>query len=648
MRPLKVSQLFLSLLSVVFALVVLFASAMIYRFAQFSSEGSRLAQTLQETLELNRGLRRGIDRQMELLYTYMGEPGQVSGREFNAINFELGELQNRYLTLEIGGQERLTVEQIKALQRELTFELMQLVHLLRFDGNGPQLNLRFRRVLTLVGALDQEFETLHDLQTSNLEAVLARLSGAVGRSYLATGSLAVGLMLVLGAFTFLLRRRVLQPLGSLLMTADQIRQGNLAARAPALRHDELGELARRFNFMADSLADSYASLERMVEERTAQLRQVQQQLVQSEKMSAMGQLVGGVAHELNNPLTAVIGFAELMKEDLVAAGADRGQIQILERIVAQTERCTRIVTNLLHFARQREPQLQAVRLDALVEPVLQLREYELTTRNIALVRDYDPDNPVVHVDPHKIQQVVLNLLNNAHDAIQEVGSPGTIWVRTRSAGDSVTIVVEDEGTGIEELDRVFDPFYTTKEVGKGTGLGLSVCYGVVQEHGGDIQAQNWERGARFTVTLPKGDPGRSGTCPEPLAAEPRPAAGRRSTALVVEDEADLVDLQGSILARMGLDVVGARSAEEAISILEARRVDLVISDVRMPGELDGLQLYAWVRRHQPWLGDRFLLISGDVVGLESGWAGEDPPPPSIAKPFNLAAYSQMVRELLED
>ena len=173
----------------------------------------------------------------------------------------------------------------------------------------------------------------------------------------------------------------------------------------------------------------------------------------------------------------------------------------------------KIVANLLQFARQEKPHLEQVRLNDIVEQALQLREYEMTTRNIELVREYDPTNPFFAADPNKIVQVVLNLINNAHDAIRDAGRPGTIRVRTFADQDTVRLEFLEQQNGLREPERVLDPFYTTKEVGQGTGLGLSVCYGIVEEHNGSITADNWEQGARLVIVLPIG--------PEDMRSDPR-------------------------------------------------------------------------------------------------------------------------------
>ena len=232
------------------------------------------------------------------------------------------------------------------------------------------------------------------------------------------------------------------------------------------------------------------------------LRRAQEQLLQSEKMAAVGQLISGVAHELNNPLTAILGYSQLLSSS--------GQVgpqasEYVDKLQKQTQRTHRIVQNLLSFARQHRPERLLVQVNQVVEDTLALRDYDLRVNNIRVHLELSPDLPEIAADPHQLQQVFLNIVNNAADAILERASAGDIWVRTTLEGDQLRIEFSDSGPGVQDPSRVFDPFYTTKPVGKGTGLGLSICYGIITEHGGGIRVKNGlgsGRGATFTIELP--------------------------------------------------------------------------------------------------------------------------------------------------
>jgi two-component system NtrC family sensor kinase len=230
------------------------------------------------------------------------------------------------------------------------------------------------------------------------------------------------------------------------------------------------------------------------------LRRTQEQLLHSEKMAAVGQLISGVAHELNNPLTAILGYSQLLS----SCGQIGPQgLEYTEKLYKQTQRTHRIVHNLLSFARQHKPERVPVRLNQILEDTLALRDYDLRMSNIRLHLDLAENLPLAAADPHQLQQVFLNLVNNAVDAILENSAQGDLWVRTAKEGDRFVIEFVDSGPGVKDSTKVFDPFYTTKPVGKGTGLGLSICYGIVSEHGGQIRVSNVPpRGACFTIELP--------------------------------------------------------------------------------------------------------------------------------------------------
>ncbi len=224
-------------------------------------------------------------------------------------------------------------------------------------------------------------------------------------------------------------------------------------------------------------------------------------LVHAEKMAAVGQLVSGVAHEVNNPLTAILGFADLLMENPDLPETARKDMRV---ILQEAQRTKQIVQNLLSFARQMPPQRNAVQLNAILRRTVQLRSYDFASHGVEVVENLDEDLPEVIGDAHQLQQVFLNIVNNAYDAVHEVGRPARIEIMSTKAGESVEVSFRDNGNGISHPDKIFDPFFTTKEIGKGTGLGLSICYGIVKEHGGEILCHNnlGGPGATFIVRLP--------------------------------------------------------------------------------------------------------------------------------------------------
>jgi two-component system NtrC family sensor kinase len=224
-------------------------------------------------------------------------------------------------------------------------------------------------------------------------------------------------------------------------------------------------------------------------------------LVHAEKMAAVGQLVSGVAHEVNNPLTAILGFADLLMENPELPETARKDLRV---ILQEAQRTKQIVQNLLSFARQMPPQRNPVQLNSILRKTIQLRSYDFNSHGVDVIEHLDEGLPDVVGDAHQLQQVFLNILNNAYDAVREVGRPARIEIMSTKAGEAVEVSFSDNGNGISHPDKIFDPFFTTKEVGKGTGLGLSICYGIVKEHAGEILCHNniGGNGATFIVRLP--------------------------------------------------------------------------------------------------------------------------------------------------
>jgi two-component system NtrC family sensor kinase len=228
---------------------------------------------------------------------------------------------------------------------------------------------------------------------------------------------------------------------------------------------------------------------------------LQAKLMSTEKLAAVGQLVSGVAHEVNNPLTAIMGFADLMLENPDMPASAQQDLQV---IMHEAERTKEIVQNLLSFARQTPPHRSNVDLNAVLRRTIALRSYDFSSHSVEMVETFSPDIPGTVGDEHQLLQVFLNILNNAYDAVRETGHVARIEIKTFVEDGHVCIAFKDNGPGVANIEKIFDPFFTTKAVGKGTGLGLSICYGVVKQHGGEVRCQNNSDGpgATFTILLP--------------------------------------------------------------------------------------------------------------------------------------------------
>jgi len=431
--------------------------------------------------------------------------------------------------------------------------------------------------------------------------------------------------------------RVTKPLRELRHSAEAVGRGDFTRRVPVRSLDECGELARVFNQMTENLQQS----------RT-QLEATQAQLLQSEKLSAVGEFVAGVAHELNNPLTAVIGYSEMLKMADLGDNYRRHS----EMIFKSAQRCQRIVQQLLSFARPQKPERKPVSLNSLVTAVLEIVNYTLRTSNIELATQFDAKLPLVMADATQIQQVLLNVLNNAYQAIEAQGRPGgRIKITTETAGSRARILIQDNGPGIPEevMPRIFNPFFTTKGVGKGTGLGLSLCYGIIKEHGGNITPESrYGEGATFIIELPVSEVPRDMSAtpesPETWKTDSHEGAGRR--VLVIDDEETILNLVREHLAKCGYEVRVAVRGEAGLTELKRNRFDVAFCDWKMPG-LSGRQVYEKLRTTNPRLCRRIVFITGDVINEPMRRFLETEKLPCLTKPFALPELRAAIQTVLE-
>jgi signal transduction histidine kinase/ActR/RegA family two-component response regulator len=390
-------------------------------------------------------------------------------------------------------------------------------------------------------------------------------------------------------------------------------------------------------------------------------RLMQSKRLQTEKMAALGQLVSGIAHELNNPLTSIQGYAQL----LVSRRSASDRTADARRISQEAARAGRIVKNLLLFSREAKPERRAVNLNEVIEHTIALRAYELKIENIAVDLFFDAALPQALADAAQLQQAVLNLIVNAEQAIQQGrgqgGVHGRIRIRTcRLSGDRIGMEFSDDGPGIphEIVSRIFDPFFTTKPVGVGTGLGLSILYGIVREHGGEVSVESQPgQGAKLSIELPalsaaahdftKEEPAAT---PYDVAVVPIPHPGRvalrpKKNILVVEDEPTVSQLISDVMSEMGHGVDTLLDSREAFDRLKGSEYDLIICDLRMP-HLDGPGLYReLVRRGSPFQ-HRLLFVTGDTMSQRSLEFLNSSGVPYLAKPFLVEELKEAVRQAL--
>jgi two-component system NtrC family sensor kinase len=361
-------------------------------------------------------------------------------------------------------------------------------------------------------------------------------------------------------------------------------------------------------------------------------RRLQEQLIQSEKMSAIGQLIAGIAHDLNNPLASVVGFADFLVESGDVPPALAEPLRVIRQ---EAERAATIVKNLLSFARRQEGERVPQAMGPLLESVLALLRNQLMAMKVDAVLEVEPEIPEIEMNANQIKQVFVNLLNNAAQAIAGTGrmEGGRIVVSARKWLDGVAVSVADNGPGIPEdlAPRVFEPFFTTKPEGEGTGLGLSICQGIVKEHGGRITLETVPgSGATFTVEL-LGSGRVSKPRPQPaVVAEPA-----RLRILVVDDEPHILHYMRSTLEAWGHAVQVASDGTEALERALLEPFDAIICDMRMP-RLGGREMYADLERRHPEIAHRVIFATGDTVRDDTLQFLESLGRPFLHKPFTLS------------
>jgi two-component system NtrC family sensor kinase len=387
------------------------------------------------------------------------------------------------------------------------------------------------------------------------------------------------------------------------------------------------------------------------------LKRLEEQLIQAEKLAAIGQMLAGVAHELNNPLTAILGVTELARE---REGLDESMKRQLDLTHRQARRAARIVQNLLEFSRPASPQKKAIDLSTIVERTLQLHEHSLRRNQVQV--DFTPrtDLPQIVGDANQLIQVFLNLISNAEQAIHEVRDSGRIQIRLSHVGDNVVVTVQDDGVGIspEGMPKLFDPFYTTKRPGGGTGLGLSICLSIAREHGGTIQAESLPGGgSAFSVYLPavpetpvhllakpiarKGDADSSaGDSPRPT-----PTVLKGIRVLVLDDEESIRSLLEEGLGAHGLKVSCASTAEEAAGLISRLPYDALLCDLRLrsagsfsDGRAAAAHVLAAAGSHRPLV----VFMTGEYVDPSTTTMADGAA--FLQKPFRILDVLAIMRE----
>jgi signal transduction histidine kinase/CheY-like chemotaxis protein len=444
-------------------------------------------------------------------------------------------------------------------------------------------------------------------------------------------ALALAMWLV---FHFLLTRRTAR----LVRAAEQLAAGKLDARSGLRGHDELGRLSRAFDSVAVAFERDVAE-----KERSAQaFEQQRDALHQREKLAALGSLLAGVAHELNNPLSVVVARAIMLEEQ----GQPATKAAAL-KIRTAAERCARIVRTFLAMARQQPPERGPVAVNDVVTAALDMTAYSVRTSNIEVAVDLAGDIPTLLADADQLHQVLLNLFVNAQQVLQDRPGKRRIQVASRfdAEAGAIRIVVADNGPGIPEhlRARVFEPYFTTKPTGMGTGVGLAVSHAIVAAHGGTLTLDCPEMGgAVFTITLPACAADASEDADGP-SRELR--AGRRKI-LIVDDESEIREILSEILAGAQHRVAAVASGREALERMAAERFDVILTDIRMP-DLDGRTLYREIERRWPEQAARVVFVTGDSLASTLHEFASECGRPVLEKPFVPKDVRRLVAEIAQ-
>jgi len=370
--------------------------------------------------------------------------------------------------------------------------------------------------------------------------------------------------------------------------------------------------------------------------------QLQQELNLAGRLASIGQLAAGVAHEINNPLTGVIGFSHLM----LSRDIPDDMKQDLQVIHSEAQRVAKIVENLLAFAHQRKTGREYVDINDIITRVLELRAYEMKVNNIEVETQLNPHLPTTVADAGQLQQVFLNIILNAEYFMAKAKNKGKLLVKTEKIDGKIRASFSDDGAGIsrENLDKIFNPFFTTKEVGKGTGLGLSICHGIITQHQGRIYAESeLGKGAAFVIELPiVSEPAQAGKAKATQKETQKP---RGAKILVVDDEAAILTFLHRLLTDMGHSVETINNADAALERLKTERYSLILLDIKLPG-MSGIELYHHIEEIAPALTRRVMFITGDVMEGATRSFLEKAEVPHITKPIDIEELKKMMNNAL--
>lgn len=656
-------------------LMLIIMSAVLFETLSSQERLKSSFQRLQTTLTLNRAIRIAHEDSATAFWElYDSQPGSTMAAYQEKIREETEALQ-RYDDLPQSADEQAELDHLHALEKKFRTQTEEYLR----DWNPSSLDTlaRKKEIARQSSEIKASLVRLSNMQIREMDALKTRLEKFSRWATLTLILIAILGFGVVAWFRAAHERYLWQPLDQLRHLVGEVHRGNLQATMEIPQNIELGSLVGGFLEMEQELASMRDSLEQKVEERTARLEQAQSELLQAGKLASLGQLVSGVAHEINNPLTSILGFSEVL---LSRQGTDSALQRPLRMIREEALRVRHLVSNLTSFARRAPSRVQRIDLRNLLAHLADLRHYQLLANNIFLHIQAPKDPIWVMADPDQLTQVLLNFVLNSEQAIQDIRPRGDIWVGCGTEKGLAWLSVKDNGAGVDVAirDRIFDPFFTTRPAGQGAGLGLSIAHGIVQQHHGSIQVDTKPgEGTTFLIRLPlapaqtenlpvsaDSDPKR----PQVLLFDPaveleKPEASAELTAvsvpapsplkseisppyqvLVIDDEQGILEMVSDALECLHCRSTLVPGSAGAAAALEHGNFNLILCNLKMPGQ-NGLDILRLIREKRPDLASRFLLMTGNLVDTEKH-AVELACVPVLPKPFTLSRLREAVEEFL--
>jgi signal transduction histidine kinase len=617
--------------------------------SQFSSG----VQGLHKQIALQSRIHGAFDAAVLAFWRYheSGDPHLL--KEYRESSAELRTLTKQDLDTAVAEADQQQAENLTELENAFTdFTDRAVAELPEHKESEVELNEIPKREL----AVRNVFRATAEAQFENLHRATDR--AALYTQVLRIVLLALGLFPVVVMLWF---RRAHQlhiwtPLERLHGMVLEVRRGNLNVHGNAPATVELGSVTNAFLAMASELREMRDSLEEKVRQRAAQLEDAHKDLLRAAKLASLGQLISGVAHEINNPLTSILGFSEVVLAQTNLDASVRPQVRTIRE---EAVRLKNLVANLSQLSRRAPQQVQCIDLRTVPDRLLELRTYQLAANNIRI--DYRrAEKPVwVQGDRDALLQLMLQLVLNAEHAIRDQQDAGEIRLTCEAIDGQGLISVQDNGCGMapEMREHIFDPFFTTRPSRRGTGLGLSICHGIVEQHGGEVAVESEVgRGTTFRIRLPlvqskeleaqsKLDKaGASLAGANAVAASGTPSSSQPPRRfLVIDDESGILNLVSEVLGNTGARVVTLQDSTQLESALKEGPFDAVLCDLKMPG-WDGLWVLRTLREQHPKLAKRFLLMTGNLADSDKA-AVELEGVPILPKPFSLVRLREMLDKI---